>query len=193
MFERFTKDARRAVETAQQYAAEVHAVEVREEHLALGVVTATDSPAVSALELAGATAEVRARLQAELIALCRRAGVTDADADALRELGIDVDEVLDRLEELAQVPAGWPATRLRDRLFRRRVSDGTVLPAVPWSDNAKGVLERALREAVDRRDAHIDDGHVLVALLNGDGVVAETMARHDITYTVVRRALAQRN
>lgn len=193
MFERFTNDARRVAEAAMRYAGDVHAVEVREEHVALGVLDAWESPAITALDEIGASAEVRERLHQDLMALSRRAGVTDTDADALRELGIDVGEVLDRLEDLAQAPAARQPTRLRDRLFRRRASDGATLPAVPWSDNAKGVFERALREATDRHAMQIDNGYLLLALLNGNGVVAETMARHDITYAAIRRALARRN
>lgn len=182
MFERFTRSARDAVTAGMRLAAGAYAPEVREEHLALGILDGTGTPALQALEAAGCTAQERADLVDDLTALSHRAGVTEADADALRELGIDVDEVLARLPELARDVMPVRRSRSRRRRFGR----------VQWSRAAKQALERALREAIDLTDNSIHDGYLLLALLGSRGSVAEVMRARGVSYGAVRRAVAYR-
>ncbi|BFO15229.1 Clp protease N-terminal domain-containing protein [Streptomyces sp. KM77-8] len=109
----------------------------------------------------------------------RRAGLSQAESDALAGLGIDVSEIVARVEETHGVGAmsgdrkdkGW-------RSGRRSFSRG-----------AKDVLEGALRVAVARGDRHIGDEHILIALTARPGVPAEVLADHGVTYESVTRVL----
>lgn len=173
MFSRFTDSARDAITEAARVAAEGNAEHLREEHLALGVLAGTETPATRVLAAVGCEGEARMALVDELTSLSRRGGLGDHDVDALRDLGIDVGDVLDRLEQVA----GEAPRKQR----RKRTS---------WSVQAKRVMDRTVREVRDLGQMRIDDSHLLLAL-TGDGVVAETMAKHGVAYADVRRALAQ--
>ena len=58
-----------------------------------------------------------------------------------------------------------------------------------FSRSAKDVLERALRIAVARRDRHIGDEHILLALTVRPGVPAEVLADHGVTFETLTRVL----
>lgn len=183
VFERFTRDAREIVVDAQRVARDSRWQEVRNEHLMLVLVRQPESAGVRVLAAAGVTDADRGELEAELAALNRRAGVSDADAEALREIGIEVEQVLDRLEELAGAP--WPdEAGGSERGLRRHLG---------FSRPAKYTLERALREAIHLRHKHIDSGHIMLGLLSRPGVVSEVLEKHGVTYADVRRAMAERS
>ncbi|RSN79346.1 peptidase, partial [Streptomyces sp. WAC 05379] len=59
----------------------------------------------------------------------------------------------------------------------------------PFGRDAKDVLVRALRVATSRRDRHIGDEHILLALTTRPGVPAEVLADHGVTYEAVVRVL----
>ncbi|WP_330272151.1 hypothetical protein OG205_34880 [Lentzea sp. NBC_00516] len=88
--ERFTKEAREAVKTAVREAEEGHAAEVGVEHLLLAVL---DAPVLAGFDLP------RAELETAFQDYRRKGGLTKADAEALRGLGIDVDAVIDSVEQ----------------------------------------------------------------------------------------------
>ena len=98
MFERFTRPARELVERAQAIASESRASQVRPEHLFAALLWDDDSLAVRLLVDQGGTSE---RLHAELDK--RRAryvdGLDDEDAAALASIGIDLEEVVRRLDD----------------------------------------------------------------------------------------------
>src|SRR5918912_2652585 len=97
MFERLTPAARRSVVVAQEEARGLRSATIGPEHVLLGVLADGAGTARDLLTRAGLTAN-RARDD-----LRRLAGepslLSDADAAALRTIGIDVDEVLRRVEE----------------------------------------------------------------------------------------------
>ncbi|ALO96106.1 hypothetical protein SHL15_5025 [Streptomyces hygroscopicus subsp. limoneus] len=184
MFERFTKDARAVVEGAFAHAQNGGARSVDAEHLLLALLDREGSRASFALSALGlAEPEARERVRREVGEARRRAGLTRADADALAGLGIDVSEIVARVEEVHGVGAmsgdrgrgggraGWPSGGRRPGFGR----------------GAKGVLERALRIALARRDRGIGDEHLLLALTVVPGVAGEVLADHGVTFEGVSR------
>ncbi|MFF0159351.1 Clp protease N-terminal domain-containing protein [Streptomyces sp. NPDC005263] len=178
MFERFTKNARDVVRGAVEHAERSGAPSVAAEHMLLALLdgeAGRGSFALAALGLAERGDEVRAAL----VEARRRAGLSQAEADALAGLGIDVSEIVARVEEVHGVgamsgdrkdKAGWSGRRSFER-------------------GAKETLERALRIAVSRRDRHIGDEHILLALTARPGVPAEVLADHGVTYESLLRVL----
>jgi len=182
MFERFTRSARGVVRAAVERSERSGGSAVREEHLFLPLLDRTDTPAAAALAALGVTAR-RDSVERALAEAGRRGGLSRSDTDALAGLGIDVAEVVSRVEQThgegALAAAGNP------RRHRPRPTHGRFTPG------ARKVLERALREAVGRGDHHIGDEHILLALVARPGVVADVLADHGATYTEVRRTLAR--
>ncbi|MGW2832025.1 Clp protease N-terminal domain-containing protein [Streptomyces sp. NPDC001286] len=183
MFERFTKDARAVVRGAVEHAERAGAGTVDAEHLLLALLEREGSRASFALASPGVAGGVagagRQSVRDAVAEGRRRAGLSRADADALAALGIDVSEIVARVEEVHGVGAmsggrgdrGWWSGR---RAFGR---------------DAKGVLERSLRTAIAHGDRHIGDEHLLLALTIGGGVAAEALADHGVTHESLTRVL----
>ena len=89
MFERFTSQTRRIVVDAQVLARAAGAAEISEEHLLIALVE-RDGEGARLLRRAGLGSTAPA-LRARLDDVRRRAGVSSQDAEALRQLGIDVE------------------------------------------------------------------------------------------------------
>ncbi|MEU6593186.1 Clp protease N-terminal domain-containing protein [Streptomyces sp. NPDC046881] len=181
MFERFTKEARAVVEGAYAYAEEGGSQSVDAEHLLLALLDREGGRGSSALSALGlARPHEREEVRRALREARRRAGLTRAEADALAGLGIDVSEIVARVEEAHGVGAmsgDRRATGLRGRVRRR--------PA--FSRGAKGVLERALRVALARRDRCVGDEHLLLALTVLPGVAGEVLADSGVTFAELSR------
>ncbi|MET8767442.1 Clp protease N-terminal domain-containing protein [Streptomyces sp. NPDC004658] len=184
MFERFTKDARAVVEGASAYAEESGARSVDAEHLLLALLDREGSRASFALAALGlAEPEARERVRRAVAEARRRAGLTRADADALAGLGIDVSEIVARVEEAHGVGA-MSGDRVRGGGRRAWPSAGR---RPGFGRGAKEVLERALRVALARRDRGIGDEHLLLALTVLPGVAGEVLADHGVTFEGVSR------
>ncbi|MEU1403461.1 Clp protease N-terminal domain-containing protein [Streptomyces sp. NPDC005728] len=178
MFERFTKDAREVVRGAVEHGEREGARSVGAEHLLLALLDREASRASFALAALG-LAERKASVREALGEARRRAGLSRAESEALAGLGIDVTEIVSRVEEVHGAGAMSGDRSGKARWSGRR----------PFSRGAKGVLEGALRTAVGRRDAHIGDEHILLALTVRPGVPAEVLADHGVTYQSLRRVL----
>lgn len=179
MFERFTKDARAVVTGAVEHAEGAGAGSVDAEHLLLALLDREGSRASFALAALG-LAEREDAVRQALGEARRRAGLSQADAEALAGFGIDVSEIVARVEEAHGAGAmaddrGGPGRRPG----RRR----------PFGKGAKETLEKALRIAVARRDRHIGDEHILLALTVRPGVSGEVLADHGVTHESVTRVL----
>ncbi|MET9865968.1 Clp protease N-terminal domain-containing protein [Streptomyces sp. NPDC006386] len=180
MFERFTKDARNVVKSAFEY------VEggggggqcVEPEHLLLAVLDRDGSRGAFALAASG-LGEGKESVREALREARRRAGLSRAESDALAGLGIDVAEIVARVEEVHGVGA-MSGDRTDKRWWSGRSSFGR---------GAKDVLERSLRVALAQRDRHIGDEHILLALTMRPGVPAEVLADHGVTYESLVRVL----
>ncbi|MFE7760160.1 Clp protease N-terminal domain-containing protein [Streptomyces sp. NPDC057438] len=184
MFERFTKDARAVVLGAVDHAERTRAGEVTEEHLLLSLLdreASRASFALAALGLAGT--DRRESVERDLAEARRRGGLSRADMDALSGIGIDLTEIVARVEETHGVGAlesdTKGARRGRGRLSGHR----------PFTREAKDVLTQSLRAAHAHRDRHIGDEHLLLALTTRPGVPAEVLADHGVTYEALERVL----
>lgn len=178
MFERFTKDARAVVKGAVERAEGTRARTVGAEHLLLALLDREDSRASFALAALG-VGERKESVRRALEEARRRAGLSRAETDALAGLGIDVREIVARVEETHGVGA-----MSGDR------KDGQGRSGRPgFGKGAKEVLEKALRVALARRERHIGDEHILLALTVRPGVPAEVLADHGVTHASLTRVL----
>jgi ATP-dependent Clp protease ATP-binding subunit ClpA len=181
MFERFTPAARQVVVRAQDEARAFGHPWLGTEHLLLGVLAEPQAPGVSVLSDLGVTVDTGRAALRQLVGL-GRGGLGESDADALRTLGIDLDEVRRRVE--ASFGPGAldhpPHARERRRRPRRR---GRCEPAaatghLPFMPRAKRALERAQREAIDLGDRDIGVEHLLLGLLDPRNSMAVELLRH---------------
>lgn len=177
MFERFTKDARAVVVGAVGHAERTGAGVVDEEHILLALLDREGSRGSFALASLGA-ADRRDSMERSLAEARRRGGLSRADTEALSGLGIDLSEIVSRVEEAHGVGALGSGNG-GGRRSRRR----------PFAPGAKDVLTRSLRAALARHDRHIGDEHLLMALTARPGVPAEVLADHGVTYEAVTRVL----
>ncbi|MEV6729147.1 MULTISPECIES: Clp protease N-terminal domain-containing protein [unclassified Streptomyces] len=185
MFERFTQDARDTVTGAVAEARRAGAATVTEEHLLLALLDR------GALDPLGVD---RAAVTADLAAARRRGGMSRADEEALAGLGIDVTEIVSRVEEThGEGALASAAPRRRTLGSSLRSALGRPEPEsrhVPFAQGAKKALEQSLRIALGRHDRHIATLHLLLALLSRPGTAAEVLADHGVTYAAAEAGLA---
>ncbi|MEU3774057.1 Clp protease N-terminal domain-containing protein [Streptomyces sp. NPDC032472] len=185
MFERFTRDARDTVTGAVAEARQGGDAKVTEEHLLRALM------AQGVLDPLGVD---RAAVTADLAAARRRGGMSRADEEALAGLGIDLGEIVSRIEEAHGAGALAPAAPRRRTLGSSvRSALGRPEPVkrhVPFAEGAKKALEQSLRIAVGRRDNRITARHLLLALITAPGTAAEVLADHGVTYAAAEAGLA---
>ena len=208
MFERFTTSARAAVVAARELAGARGHSWFGTEHLLLAVVEG-DSAVAQALAPLGLTPErVRAALDAlppadpSTVAAPPAADPAPSDGEALRALGIDLDAVRRRAEELfgpgaLDQPLDLPADRSADswwprgRSGRQRCSDtpraGGIRPR--FSADGKKALELALREAVRLDSREITVEHVVLGVVRADGPATRLVSSLGVEPGDVRKAV----
>jgi ATP-dependent Clp protease ATP-binding subunit ClpA len=180
MFERFTDDAREAVTAAQTEAGALRHGWIGTEHVLLGVL-ATGGGGARLLAGFGVDA---AGVRDDVVRLVGR-GENDIDPDALATLGIDLDEVRERVEQ-----AFGPGALSR----RGRCRRGGVSMRVPFTPRAKKALELTLREATSLGDRDLRAEHLVLGLLReGDGVAARVLSERGVTLAAVRAKVAGRD
>ena len=185
MFERFTKDARAVVQGAVEHRERSGPGSVDPEHLLLALLDREASRASFALTALGLAPEERKESVRQALGDARRrAGLSQAEADALAGLGIDVSEIVARVEEVHGVGAMSGDRRDGDRKDKESWSGRRT-----FSRGAKDVLEKSLRIAVAHRDRHIGDEHLLLALTVLPGVPGEVLADHGVTHEAATRVL----
>ncbi|MEV0033106.1 Clp protease N-terminal domain-containing protein [Nocardia sp. NPDC050793] len=160
MFERFSRSARTAVVIAQEDARELRSPSIEVEHVLLGLLAQGEPELKALLADAGLTHE---GVLSALNAKGRGEPLGAEDAEALRSIGIDLDAVRESLEagfgeDVLDRPLPEPR---RGFLGRPRWNDGHI----PFTRDAKKVLELSLREALARKDKSIESGHVLLGIL----------------------------
>jgi ATP-dependent Clp protease ATP-binding subunit ClpA len=174
MFERFTEDARTVLVQARAHADALQHGWIGTEHLLLGLL---DGRAARLLAPWDVSPEW---VLAEVERIIGR-GDPALDAGALATLGIDLDEVRERVERTFGPGA------LSGRRGCRR---GWFGPRVPFTPKAKKALELSLREALALADSAIGAEHVLLGLLRGgDGVAAQILRSRGVEHAAVRAAL----
>jgi hypothetical protein len=174
--ERFTRAARQTVVDAVAQAETLDAAEVGAEHLALALL---DAPVLVGFDLD------RNEVVDMFAAAWRKGGLSVADTEALRGLGIDVDQIVASVERShgEGALAGAP-TRPRRRFFGNRNH-------LPFTATAKNTLVRSLVEARDLGHGTIGQEHLLLALLAERGLVAEVLEARGVSYTEVRKRVAR--
>ncbi|MEU6761000.1 Clp protease N-terminal domain-containing protein [Streptomyces sp. NPDC046853] len=193
MFERFTKDARAVVKGAVEHAEGEGAQSVDDGHMLLALLDREASRASFALASLGATRR-RDSIEGALGEARRRGGLSQADTQALAELGIDVSEIVSRVEETHGVGA-LAGARTGGGKGAGRAGGRGGRPGRGWSGHrpftreAKDTLVRSLRIATAHRDRHIGDEHILFALTVRPGPVGEVLADHGVTHEAVERVL----
>jgi ATP-dependent Clp protease ATP-binding subunit ClpA len=171
MFERFTKAARYVVEDAVRIADGSRTDEVRPEHLFAALLQDEECLAVRVLDGMGASA---GKLRACLDSVAGKYvdGLGEEDAEALKAFGIDLDEVVRRIDS----NLGGLAPRRRRPRFSRA---------------SKKALQLALREAIALHHNYIGTEHLLLGLVRGgDRVVVDTLASCDVRPDALRTAVA---
>ncbi|WP_280382350.1 Clp protease N-terminal domain-containing protein [Nocardia wallacei] len=170
MFERFDKAAKFAVVGAQEEARELRSPSIDVEHVLLGLAASPDEALRKVLSANGLTAEgIRDALYDRKSDADK---VTDAplgeeDAAALRSIGIDLDAVRESLQATFGEDAldrAVPAEE-QPRRGRFRLGGSMKFGHIPFTSEAKKVLELSLREAISRGDDRIEAGHVLLGVL----------------------------
>ncbi|GAB3009524.1 ATPase [Amycolatopsis acidiphila] len=175
MFERFTGDAREVVVEAQRDAAEVGAAEITSLHLLAAMMRAPESKASRLLTSLGVSVD---DVAAEAGRVRRRGGISEADAEALGEFGIDVERIIDRIEEV-HGPSALAGT---GRSAKRK--------HIPFADDSKKTLELTIKEVVRAGGKELGSEHILVALTVLRGPAADVLARFDVDAPRLRQALS---
>ncbi len=188
MFERFTVQARDAVVRAKTEARSLGHARIGTGHLLLALLHDEAGIAYAVLRDAGIDAD---RVRADVR---RRAGAGpalfgEADAAALRAIGIDLDAVLRRIEETFGPDAlDEPPERAgRGLLGRRWGGDGRFGP------RSKKVLELSLREALRLKHNYIGTEHILLGLIReGDGEAAQILTDAGVELAGLRGSIEAR-
>lgn len=178
MFERFTKDARDVVTGSVEQSERAGADSVTDEHLLLAMLDQEGTRTAFAFRALGIM-DRRGSVEDALADARRRGGLSKADTDALAGLGIDVAEIVSKIEETHGAGALQAGGVSKTRWSRRR----------PFGAEAKGTLVQSLRIAAGRGDREIGGEHLLLALTARRGVVAEVLADHGATYEAVERVM----
>ncbi len=172
MVHKLTPAARAVISDAVTRAHREGSRQVREEHVLAAVLADPAGDAVlrrlnPALDADAALTDVgRAR---------RRAGLTADEVEVLTGLGIDLDDVVGRVEAALGEGALAPAVSRSRSTWRG--------PAV--SAECERVLLAGHRQTVARRDRALGVEHLLLGLLAQPGLAADALARQSVTLTDV--------
>jgi ATP-dependent Clp protease ATP-binding subunit ClpA len=173
MFERFTTAARNSVVAAQTYAHEFRHNEIGPQHVLLGLLDDQQGVATRVLHALGVDDQAV------------RDGVASSDTpdqEALRSIGIDLDEVRRQAEETFGPGALDRPRRQRKGLFGHRTDGGGHLP---FTREAKTALELSLKEALARKDGYIGSEHLLLGVLGTEqGSGRRVLAQVGVTATL---------
>ncbi|MFD8498965.1 Clp protease N-terminal domain-containing protein [Amycolatopsis sp. NPDC059657] len=178
MFERFTTGARYAVIDAQRLAIESGAKQIDPMHL-LAAVAITESGRT----LLGGLGVDPEDLAGEVNRVRRRGGISDADVEALSEFGIDVEQIIEKVEEMHGPGALSPPPGRLSRNDRKS--------RLPFARESKKTLEKTLREALALGDKHIGEEHLLLALAALSGPASDVLAQKNVDYLALRQALSK--
>jgi ATP-dependent Clp protease ATP-binding subunit ClpA len=108
----------------------------------------------------------------------RRGGLTAGEQQALAGLGIDLDEVVTRVE--ARLGAGaLDGARASARPVRR----------VSMSPGAVAMLNAAQRQKAGRGDRHTAAGHLVLGMLAQPGLFADALAARGVTLATALKAM----
>ena len=178
MFERFTPEARSTIIRAHEQARRLGHAQILPEDVLLAAISDDQASPGRILRECGVDPE---RLATEMTPLGK------ADADALRQIGIDLGSVRRRIEEVFGAGAlDQPRQGGRGWLGGRRRAGGHL----PFSLVAKKSLEQALRQALALGHNFIGAEHIVLGLLaTDDAPAAVTLTRLDVDVADLRSRL----
>ncbi len=192
MFERFTSRAREAVVQAQAAARDLRHDYIGTEHLLLGLGLTEQSFAQRILGGLGLDSR---NIRSGIIRIVGEGPPTPirtGDAEALRSIGIDIDEIRRRTEEAFGPGALERALPVRRWSLRGRRTS-RCLPTsgqIPFTCRAKKVMELSLREALRLGHKNIGTEHILLALVrDGEGLAACLLEESGVSAGWVRIAV----
>jgi ATP-dependent Clp protease ATP-binding subunit ClpA len=177
MLTRFTPGVRSVVGRAYEYALRDRSQEIGEDHLLEGLLD--DEEGGVLLEAVAGDAE-RAQIAAEIEQARRTGGLTATETDALAGLGIDVDAVVGRIEELLGAGALADSGTRPPSRWQRPMMSGTVLRA----------LEEAERQVGMAGGHSLGVEHMALGLVSTPSVLSESLARRGVTVATVRASVA---
>lgn len=177
MFERFTDAARTAVVQAQEEARRLGHDQITPDHLLLGVLADPEGLGGRVLRQLGLAHDALAR---------ETQALGSGDAEALRDIGIDLDAVRRHAEEAFGPGALDQQPRRRRGFFRRTVGH------IPFTAAAKKALEQSLRQALALDHHYIGTEHLVLGLVADDTApAARTLDRLGIAPGRVRDRLRE--
>ncbi|WP_328711367.1 Clp protease N-terminal domain-containing protein [Nocardia salmonicida] len=161
MFEKFSREARIAVVSAQDDAKELGAKRIGPEHVLLGTLSNAEPGLRAVLDARGITAD---GVRTALAARTDEPPLGADDAQALRSIGIDLDAVQASITENFG-PQAWDRAEPEAKrgMLGRLLGSGHI----PFTGPAKKTLELALREAIHRKDREITSIYLLLGILRG--------------------------
>ncbi|MBB4935008.1 ATP-dependent Clp protease ATP-binding subunit ClpA [Lipingzhangella halophila] len=180
MFERFTNEARAAVVGAQREAKREGSGEITPTHILSALLEDPVTTTAAVLTEHGVSADT---IAGDLREMRRRAGLSGADAAALDALGIDVEEVVGRVER-----AHGEYALAGGRPQRRGLFSGHR----PFTSEAKRVLEQSLREAIELGDRGIGTEHLLLALVRRPGPARDLLSARGVDHRTVSGEVGRR-
>lgn len=175
----FSQDARTVVVNARLRAVACGEAHVLPEHLLAGMCKTVSGALL--LEQVGLDVGGLRRTLDDVASARLRGGFTSSDASALATLGIDLDEVLDRMAE-----TGFDDAASRAPAHKRRTRGGPRL-----AGETADILRWAFRVTAQERRQRVDEGDLLLAVVSGDGLVADALARQGITSYGVRASVVR--
>lgn len=184
MFERFTASARGIVVRAQQEARDADDGYIGTEHVVIALAQ-DDGLAGDVLRGAGVTAASLRRRRGD-------AGTDDGgggrlDADALRSIGIDLDDVRRSVEDTFGAGAlDDPSSTGSRRPF--------LAGHLRFTRHAKGSLERGVRQAVMLGVTRIGSEHLLLGVLDeGTGAGVRLLREEGVDLAQLRATTTERS
>lgn len=177
MFERFSKSAKVAVVIAQEEARELRSPHIQVEHVLLGVASSAERDLRTMLDGVGLDVDgLRAALR-------EGQAFGDEDAEALKSIGIDLGAVRESLDATFGADTLERAVPADRRGLFGKWSSGHI----PFTREAKKVLELSLREALAHKDDYIGSEHVLLGILRAPSPAAKALIESRIEIDVLRR------
>jgi ATP-dependent Clp protease ATP-binding subunit ClpA len=159
------------------------------EHLLLGVARVADGVGARVIRRQGLDPD---SVRAKVLRIVGEGPLGDQDAEALRSIGVDLDEVRRRVEEEfgpgALERAAWKRPRKLWLRSRRCAVEAATPGPIPFTPRAKKALELSLREALHLGHGYVGTEHILLGLAREEqGMAAKILARHGCTPDRLRR------
>ncbi|MGH2634648.1 MAG: Clp protease N-terminal domain-containing protein [Actinomycetota bacterium] len=171
MFERFTSQARSAVVLAQAEGRELRHDRIGTQHVLLGILGEPDAAGARVLrELGLEPSGVRDEVARRFVL---GSAFGEQDEEALRSVGIELDEVRRSVDEAF----GPGALERRPTRRRGRRCEAGGAGHVPFTPGSKRALELSLREALRLGHSYIGTEHLVLGLVRDERSSAATILR----------------